>query len=76
MNIANQPAIALQSVTGATTYQAIANIAAIHFAQPLAPLSHLTTGLTFLDFNKSANQHPPQLSAAIKRPAARCSRQT
>src|SRR5216683_1449853 len=32
MNIANQPAIPLQSTTGATTFQAIANIAVIHFA--------------------------------------------
>ena len=113
INIANLPAIPLQSTSGTTTFQAIANIAAIHFAyieqggsslypvlalkasslevlrilisiggveidhfslwhdkmgnafaQPLAPLSDLTTGLTFLDFNNSANQHNAQLSAA------------
>jgi hypothetical protein len=113
VNIANQPAIPLQSTTGANTFQAIANVAAIHFAyieqggsslypvlalkasslevlrilisiggveidhfslwhdkmgnafaQPLAPLSDTTTGLTFLDFNNPANQHNAQLSAA------------
>jgi ferritin-like protein len=34
------------------------------FAQPLAPLSDTTTGLTFVDFNNPANQHNGQLSAA------------
>jgi len=113
INIANQPAIPLQSTTGSSTFQAIANVAGIHFAyieqggsslypvlalkatslevlrilisiggveidhfslwhdkmgnafaQPLAPLSDPTTGLTFLDFNNPANQHNAQLSAA------------
>jgi hypothetical protein len=34
------------------------------FAQPLAPLSDPTTGLTFLDFNNPVNQYNGQLSAA------------
>jgi len=103
----------LQSTTGTSNFQAIANVAGIHFAyieqggsslypalalkatnleilrilisiggveidhfslwhdkmgnafaQPLAPLSDNTTGLTFLDFNNPANQHNAQLSAA------------
>ena len=34
------------------------------FAQPVAPLSDPTTGLTFLDFNNPVNQHNAQLSPA------------
>jgi hypothetical protein len=34
------------------------------FAQPLAPLSDTTTGLTFVDFNNPVNQHNAMLSAA------------
>jgi hypothetical protein len=34
------------------------------FAQPLAPLSDTTTGLTFVDFNNPSNQHNAMLSAA------------
>jgi len=113
LNIVNQPAIPLNDNNPQSTFQAIANVASIHFAfieqggsslypilalkatdlevlrillsiggveidhfslwhdkmgnaisQPVAPFSDSVTGLSFPDFNNSANQHNTGLSAA------------
>lgn len=115
LDISNQPAVPLNDNYAQTTIQAIANVAAIHFAfieqggsslypilamkandsevlrillsiggveidhfaiwhdkmgnavtQPVAPLFDPVTGLTFPDFNSSANQQNGQLSNTDK----------